>query len=73
VGDPSSPFSSPRRAGLSENAAIARTRPEPVVPANSSTHEPRVNARATMAAVALDSVIEAARNDTPAMTSAYSM
>src|ERR1700716_1211465 len=72
VGDPSKPCSSPRSAGVSENAAIARTTPEEVLAANSSSHEPSVNDSATMAAVALDSVIAAARNATPAITSAYS-
>ena len=40
--------------------------------ANSRIHEPSVNDSVTMAAVALDSVSEAARNAKPMMTNAYS-
>src|SRR5206468_5017390 len=72
VGEPSKPRSSPRRAGLNENDAMARTRPEPVVPANSRIQEPSVKDSATIAAVALESVTAAATKATPAMTKAYS-
>ena len=40
-------------------------------PANSRIHEPSVNDSATIAAVALDSVMAAARKATPAITNAY--
>ena len=53
---------------------MARTRPVfVVVPANSRIHEPSVKDKATIAAVALDSVKAAARKATPAITNAYSM
>src|SRR5438270_5937702 len=51
---------------------MERSRPEPVEPANARIHDASVNASATMAAVAPDSVNAAARKATPAMTNAYS-